>query len=81
VSTFKVVQYATLLLLFLFAGLLLALVLGAGVPRWLMVAVLVAHTLGRSYRDLRWGGEARRRRVFPNLLLTAVVAYLILVAA
>lgn len=78
--TFQMAQWLNLGLLVVLAGLLLALLFGTPVPRPVFAAVIVAQAGVRSWRDLRWGGEARRRRVGFNLLLSVALAWLVMVA-
>lgn len=71
-------QWLNLGLLVVLALTLVALVLGVGVPRWAFASLVIVQGLVRTWRDLRWGGDARRGRVGFNLLLTLVLAGLIL---
>ncbi len=75
--SFKTAQWINLGLLGVLALTLVALVLGVAVPRWAFAGLVVVQALVRTWRDVRWGGEQRRRIGF-NLLLTLVLAYLIL---
>jgi 4-hydroxybenzoate polyprenyltransferase len=80
VRTFRNVQALNLVLLGLLAGLIVAQLLGVGVPILLVVAVLAASLALRTYRDLVWGGEAGRRRLPFNLLIGGLIIYLLLFA-
>ncbi len=75
---FQTAQWINLALLGALAITLAALVLGVSVPRWALAGLVVAQALFRAWRDLRWGGVARRGRIGANLLLTLVLAGLIL---
>ena len=75
---FQMAQWLNLGLLGVLAITLVALVLGVSVPRWAFAGLVVLQALVRTWRDLRWGGDARRGRVGFNLLLTLVLAGLIL---
>jgi hypothetical protein len=76
--SFKTAQWINLGLLGVLALTLVALVLGVPVPRWAFAALVVVQALVRTWRDVRWGGEQRRRSLGFNLVLTLVLAYLIL---
>lgn len=71
-------QWLNLGLLGVLAITLVALVLGVPVPRCAFAGLVVLQALVRTWRDLRWGGDARRGRIGFNLLLTLVLAGLIL---
>lgn len=79
-NAFRTVQAANLALLGVLAGLVVAMLLGTAVPRALVAAVLVVQLGLRVYRDLRWGGEAGRRRLAGTVVLSAVLLVLILTA-
>ncbi len=76
--SFKTAQWINLGLLGVLALTLAALVLSVPVPRWAFVGLVIAQALVRTWRDVRWGGEQRRRSIGFNLVLTLVLAYLIL---
>jgi hypothetical protein len=71
-------QWLNLGLLVVLALTLVALILGVAVPRWAFVGLVIAQALVRTWRDVRWGSEQRRRSVGFNLVLALVLAYLIL---
>ncbi len=78
--TFSTLQRFNLIVLGVLAGLVLALAFGAKIPRLAIVAVIVFQLILRAYRDVRWGGEAGRRRIVSNAILSFVLVYLILSA-
>lgn len=73
---FRRVRAANLALLGLLAALVLALALGAAVPRWSIAAVFVVHAGLRLYRVSRWGGGTGAGLV--SFALSLVLAGLIL---
>jgi hypothetical protein len=75
---FKTAQWLNLGLLVVLALTLVALILGVAVPRWAFAGLVIVQALVRTWRDWRWGGDARRSRIGFNLVLTLVLAYLIL---
>lgn len=79
-QAFRAVQAANLALLGVLAGLVVALVLGAAVPRVALAGVILAQLALRAYRDWRWGGEAGRRRL-PGMVLVSVLLLVLLVTA
>lgn len=73
-------QWLSLGILLVFAVLLVAHFSGLIIPAGVLAAILAAHLVVRTFRDLRFGGPEGRRRAPLNALISLVVIALLFLA-